>query len=52
MNINNILDIEHGKPVAWLIFYKNDGEHAATVYTVKEMEYYAKQAYDIVPLTR
>ena len=52
MNIKNVLDIEHGKPVAWMIFYKDDGQHVVTVYTVREMEYYKNQAYDIIPLTR
>lgn len=50
MNIKNILSIEPGKPVAWLIFYKYDGEHAVTVYSQREVDYYAKMAYDIIPV--
>ena len=52
MNINKVLEVEPGKPVAWMVFYKDDGQHVTTVYTLREMEYYAKQAYDIIPLTR
>ncbi len=52
MKIKQILDIEHGKPVAWMVFYKDDGEHVRTVYTERERDYYAKQAYDVIPLTR
>lgn len=60
MNIKQVLDIKHGKPVAWMVFLKDNGKHVDTIYATKMADRYlqtynnssAAPFYDIIPLTR
>ncbi len=52
MNIDNFLDIFHEKPVAWAIFYKDDGELYKLTFNSEEAERCRKMAYYVMNLYR
>ena len=52
MNTDKFLDHFHEKPIAWAIFYKDDGQLYQITFDKDEAERCRKMAYDVFNLYR
>lgn len=52
MNIDKFLDHFHEKPIAWVIFYKDNGELYRITFDKDEAQRCSGMAYDVFNLYR
>lgn len=43
-------NFKNGQPIAWMVFYEDDGVLMSVIVDKEKAERYSKQAYIVVPL--